>query len=356
LILLTILNISRLWESVNIDKLWNIVNNGIMNAYISSLGHYVPQKRVSNEELAKTLDTSDEWIRSHTGIGNRHISSEEETTAYMGFRAAQKALKKRGLTIEDIDMILVATISADYNEMPSTACLIQDMLGHKNCGAMDIKAACTGFVYGLELGKGLIGNGTCKRILVIGTERLSQILDWTNRDNCILFGDGAAAAILEVGDDENRGIINSLLRAEGSGSSALSLPRGGTAKPFIPGETVERDHFLHMDGRRVYEFAVRANTIILKELMEKNNLSIEDIDWIVPHQANRRIIEAAAKRNKIPIDKFYLNMEEFANTSGASIPIALTDMEEKGLLKRGQKILTVGFGAGLTYGGNYIIW
>ncbi|MDC7220253.1 MAG: ketoacyl-ACP synthase III [Spirochaetales bacterium] len=327
-----------------------------MNAYISSLGHFVPQKRVSNDELSKTLDTNDEWIRSHTGIGNRHIASEEETTAYMGYQAAKEALNKRGLTAEDIDMILVATVTPDYHEMPSTACLIQDMLGNKSCAAVDIKAACTGFVYGLEMGKGLINNGTCSRILVIGTERLSRVLDWTNRNNCILFGDGAGAAVLEVNDDETRGVINSLLRAEGSGAGALSHPKGGTKDPFKEGDVVGKDHYLFMDGRRVYEFAVRANTVILKDLMEKNNLSVDDIDWIVPHQANRRIIEAAAKRDKIPIDKFYLNMEEFANTSGASIPLALSDMEEKGLLKRGQKILTVGFGAGLTYGGNYIIW
>ncbi len=327
-----------------------------MNAYISSLGHYVPEKRVSNDELAKTLDTSDEWIRSHTGIGNRHISSDTETTSYMGYKAAQEALEKRGITAQDIDMILVSTITADYHEMPSTACLIQDLLGNNSCGAMDIKAACSGFVYGLELGKGLINNGTCHKILVIGTERLSRVLDWTNRNNCILFGDGAGAVVLEAGEGEPRGVINSLLRAEGSGSDALSHNRGGTSNPFIEGEIVGKDHFLQMDGRRVYEFAVRANTVILKDLMERNNLSVDDIDWIVPHQANRRIIEAAAKRDKIPLDKFYLNMDEFANTSGASIPLALSDMDRRGLLKKGQKILTVGFGAGLTYGGNYLIW
>ena len=327
-----------------------------MNAYISSLGHYVPEKRVSNDELAKTLDTSDEWIRSHTGIGNRHISSDIETTSYMGYKAALEALEKRGITAQDIDMILVSTITADFHEMPSTACLIQDLLGNSSCGAMDIKAACSGFVYGLELGKGLINNGTCEKILVIGTERLSRVLDWTNRNNCILFGDGAGAVVLEAGEGEPRGVINSLLRAEGSGSDALSHNRGGTSNPFIEGESVGKDHFLQMDGRRVYEFAVRANTVILKDLMEKNNLSVDDIDWIVPHQANRRIIEAAAKRDKIPLDKFYLNMDEFANTSGASIPLALSDMDRKGLLKKGQKILTVGFGAGLTYGGNYLIW
>ena len=327
-----------------------------MNAIISSLGHYVPEKRVSNDELARTLETSDEWIRSHTGIGHRHISSDKETTSYMGYKAAREALDKRGLTPQDIDMILVSTITADYHEMPSTSCLIQDLLGNNVCGAMDIKAACSGFVYGLELGKGLINNGTCKKVLVIGTERLSRVLDWTNRNNCILFGDGAGAVVLEADGGEPRGVINSLLRAEGSGAAALSHERGGTSNPFIEGETVGKDHFLQMDGRQVYEFAVRANTVILKDLMEMNSLTVEDIDWIVPHQANRRIIEAAAKRDKIPLDKFYLNMEEFANTSGASIPLALSDMESKGLLKKGQKILTVGFGAGLTYGGNYLIW
>jgi 3-oxoacyl-[acyl-carrier-protein] synthase-3 len=327
-----------------------------MNAIISSVGHYVPQKRVSNDDLPKDLDTSDEWIRSHTGIGNRHISSDEETTSYMGAKAAEEALKKAGISAKELDMILVSTITADYHEMPSTACLIQEILGAEPCGAMDIKAACSGFVYGLELGKGLINNGTAKKILVIGTERLSRVLDWTNRNNCVLFGDGAGAVILEASEETDRGIMNSILRAEGSGAMALSHPQGGTSNPFKEGETVGKDHYLYMDGRRVYEFAVRANTVILKELMEKNNLTVDDIDWIVPHQANRRIIEAAAKRDKIPIEKFFINIEEFANTSGATIPLALADMDRQGLLKKGQKILTVGFGAGLTYGGNYLIW
>jgi 3-oxoacyl-[acyl-carrier-protein] synthase-3 len=327
-----------------------------MNAIISSVGHYVPQKRVSNDDLPKDLDTSDEWIRSHTGIGNRHISSDEETTSYMGAKAAEEALKKAGISAKELDMILVSTITADYHEMPSTACLIQEILGAEPCGAMDIKAACSGFVYGLELGKGLINNGTAKKILVIGTERLSRVLDWTNRNNCVLFGDGAGAVVLEASEETDRGIMNSILRAEGSGAMALSHPQGGTSNPFKEGETVGKDHYLYMDGRRVYEFAVRANTVILKELMEKNNLTVDDIDWIVPHQANRRIIEAAAKRDKIPIEKFFINIEEFANTSGATIPLALADMDRQGLLKKGQKILTVGFGAGLTYGGNYLIW
>jgi 3-oxoacyl-[acyl-carrier-protein] synthase-3 len=195
-----------------------------------------------------------------------------------------------------------------------------------------------------------------KKILVIGTERLSRVLDWTNRNNCVLFGDGAGAVVLEASEETDRGIMNSILRAEGSGAMALSHPQGGTSNPFKEGETVGKDHYLYMDGRRVYEFAVRANTVILKELMEKNNLTVDDIDWIVPHQANRRIIEAAAKRDKIPIEKFFINIEEFANTSGATIPLALADMDRQGLLKKGQKILTVGFGAGLTYGGNYLIW
>lgn len=327
-----------------------------MSAIISSVGHYVPQKRVSNDELSQTLDTSDEWIRSHTGIGNRHISSDEETTSHMGAQAALEALEKANASPKDIDMILVSTITSDYHEMPSTACLIQDLIGAEPCGAMDIKAACSGFVYGLELGKGLINNGTAGKILVIGAERLTRTLDWTNRNNCVLFGDGAGAVLLESCDDESRGVMNSILRAEGSGATALSYPRGGTSRPFIEGERVGKDHYLQMDGRRVYEFAVRANTVILKELMENNGLTVDDVDWIVPHQANRRIIEAAAKRDKIPMDKFFLNIEEFANTSGATIPLALAHMDRKGLLKKGQKILTVGFGAGLTYGGNYIVW
>ncbi len=326
-----------------------------MTAGIISVGSYIPAKRVSNEELSKTVDTSDEWIKSHTGIGNRHIASEEETCSYMATEAAKDALNRAGLVKEDLDFIIVATITPDYKDFPATANLVQRNLEIGNIGSIDIKAACTGFAYGLELGRGLILGGTAKKVLVVGAEKLSAITNWDDRGTAVLFGDGAGAAVMGS-VDEGTGIVDSVLRTDGTGYDALNMPTGGTATPYKPGETPKEDMYLYMDGQRVYNFAVKVNVDIVKELMDRNNLIPEDIDYIVPHQANYRIILAASRRSKIPLDKYYLNMEEYANTSSASIPLALAEMDSKGLLKKGMKILTVGFGGGLTYGGNYIVW
>jgi 3-oxoacyl-[acyl-carrier-protein] synthase-3 len=326
-----------------------------MTAGIKSVGSYIPARRVSNEELSKTVDTSDEWIRSHTGIGNRHIASEEETCSYMATEAAKDALKNAGMSKDEIDHIIVATITPDYRDFPATANLVQNNLGIGNIGSFDVKAACTGFAYGLELGRGLILGGTAKNVIVIGAEKLSAITNWKDRSTAVLFGDGAGAAVMSACPD-GEGLIDSILRSDGSGADALYIPSGGTATPFILGETLEEDLYMKMDGQRVYNFAVKVNVDIVKELMERNKLTPDDIDYIVPHQANYRIILAASRRAKIPLEKYYLNMEEFANTSSASIPLALAEMNRKGLLKKGMKILTVGFGGGLTYGGNYIVW
>jgi len=326
-----------------------------MTAGIISIGSYIPARRVSNEELSKTVDTSDEWIRSHTGIGNRHLASDKETCSYMATEAAKNAIEKAGINKEDIDFIIVATITPDYRDFPAVANLVQENLGIGNIGSFDIKAACTGFAYGLELGRGLILGNTAKNVLVIGSEKLSAITNWNDRGTAVLFGDGAGAVVMSS-MPEGEGLIDSVLRTDGSGADALYMPAGGTATPFKPGETPEEDLCLWMDGQRVYNFAVKVNVEIVKELMDRNNLTADDIDYIVPHQANYRIILAASRRSKIPMEKYYLNMEEFANTSSASIPLALAEMDRKGLLKKGMKILTVGFGGGLTYGGNYIIW
>ena len=326
-----------------------------MTAGIASVGAYIPSRRVSNEELSHTLDTSDEWIRSHTGIGNRHIASDEETTSFMATEAAKAALKKAGMSRKAIDFIIVATITPDYRDFPATANLVQKNLGIGHIGSFDVKAACTGFAYGLELGRGLILGGTAKNILVIGAEKLSAITNWNDRGTAVLFGDGAGAVVLTP-REKGEGIVDSLLRTDGTGSDALYMPVGGSATPYKPGETPFEDLYLTMDGQRVYNFAVKVNVEIVMELMERNGLTPEDVDYIVPHQANYRIILAASKRAKIPLEKYYLNMEEFANTSSASIPLALAEMDRKGLLKKGMKIITVGFGGGLTYGGNYIVW
>ena len=325
-----------------------------MTAGVLSVGSYVPTRRVSNDELALTMDTSDEWIRSHTGIGNRHIASDDEPTSFMALRAAEDALARAGVSKEEVDQIIVATITPDYRDFPATANLVQRDLGVPHVGSFDLKAACTGFAYGLAIGRGLIDGGVAKKVLVIGAEKLSAITNWEDRSTAVLFGDGAGAVLLGS-VDEGRGIRDSILRTDGTGAEALYMPAGGTSTRFSP-ETVPQDLFLKMDGQKVYNFAVRVNVEIVSELMERNGLTPDDIDYIVPHQANFRIIHAAARRAKIPLEKYYLNMEEYANTSSASIPLALSEMDRKGLLKPGMRILTVGFGGGLTYGGNYIVW
>jgi 3-oxoacyl-[acyl-carrier-protein] synthase-3 len=329
-----------------------------VKAVIQGIGSYVPSKRVSNDDLSKIVDTSDEWIVSHTGIKNRHLASEAEATSDLSVQAARMALDKAECSASEIEMILVATATPDYIGFPSTACIVQDKLGAENAAAMDIAAACTGFIYGIETARAFIESGTYRKVLVIGAEVLSKIVDWKDRNTCVLFGDGAGAAVISAEETSRveRGIITSHLAAEGKGADVLLRPAGGTRIPYIPGKTPEEDLYLKMNGRKVYTFAVSVLGKTIETLLNKTGLSLQDVRYIVPHQANVRIIEACAKRLDIPIEKFFLNIEEFANTSAASIPIALTDMERQGLLKEGDLLITVGFGGGLTYGGNILRW
>ena len=328
-----------------------------MQAVIRAVDFAVPERRMANEEFSATIDTSDEWIRSHTGIGFRHIADSSVSTSDLALEACQKALKQAGTTAKDIDLILVATITGDFIGFPSVSCIIQDRLGANDAAAMDIGAGCTGFIYGLETARAFIASGSAKKVLVVGAEILSRIVDWKDRNTCVLFGDGAGAALVtaETGDG-NRGIISSILRADGSGAKLLERPLGGSRHPFTEETVANGAGCLRMDGRRVYNFAVKVVSEGIVRLMEENKICLNDVAWIVPHQANVRIIEAAAKRSKIPISKFFVNIEEYANTSAASIPIALAEMSSKGLLKEGDLLVTFGFGAGLTYGGNLIRW
>ncbi|MFA5468001.1 MAG: beta-ketoacyl-ACP synthase III [Sphaerochaetaceae bacterium] len=305
---------------------------------IRALGSYTPPKKVSNAELAKFLDTSDEWIVSHTGIKNRHIAEEEVTTSDLALEAVNDLLSRNAVTKEEIGGIIVATASQDYKGFPSTACLLQHKLGLTTIPAFDLAAGCTGFIYGLALARSLVATQSLQSVLVVGSEKLSAIVDWTDRNTAVLFGDGAGCAL--VGESSHGVIIDSVLHAQGDGFDYLLLDRA-TSK-------------LQMNGKAVYNFAVKVLSATLEELLERNNLTLEQIDWIVPHQANERIIKAAARRLKIEESKFFMNIAEYANTSAASIPIALREMEASNLLKAGQVLLTVGFGAGLTYGGNLI--
>jgi len=328
-----------------------------MQAIIRAVDFAVPSRRMANQEFTALVDTSDEWIRSHTGIGFRHVAEPSLATSDLAHLAFTKVLKKAGVRPEEIDLVIVATATPDFIGFPSVACIVQGTLGAKNAGAMDMGAGCTGFIYALETAKNFVLSGSAKKVLVAGAEILTRIIDWKDRNTCVLFGDGAGAVLVERDDGEgNRGILKSMLRAEGSGARLLERTVGGTRFPFAEGQIDLTQTCLHMDGRQVYNFAVRVMSECTVELMESSNLTPDDIAWIVPHQANVRIIEAAAKRSKIPLEKFFVNIEEYANTSAASIPIALSEMDEKGLLKKGDLLLTFGFGSGLTYGGNLIRW
>ena len=344
-----------------------------MAVEIIGTGRAVPPKRVSNDDLAARIDTSDEWIRSHTGIGNRHIADENVACSDLATEAAKNALAMAaGYSGEDvlerdraaaeaaatIDLIVLATVTADYCGTPSTACIVQDRIGARQAAAMDIIAGCTGFVYGLETAAGLLNiSAQRKRALVIGSEILTKVTNWEDRGSCVLFGDGAGAILLEKTVNEGkRGLLQTLMYADGSGRESLIMRRGGTRNPFKKGEIIDTPIYIEMNGQEVYNFAVKAITDTIDTLIKSEDVKVDDIARIIPHQANARIVQAAARRLHIPLEKFYLNIEEYANTSSASIPIALDELNRNGQLKKGDLILTVGFGGGLTYGGNIIIW
>jgi 3-oxoacyl-[acyl-carrier-protein] synthase-3 len=346
---------------------------------IIGTGRAVPSRRVSNDELAKELaekiSTSDEWIRSHTGIGARYMADDDCTTSDLALEAAKKALAKaaglEGLPAAEaekgladaalsLDMIVLATASPDYYGSPATACIVQEKLGAKNAGAMDLGAGCTGFIYALETAAGLLSVGDRKRIMVIGSEVLTKFANWNDRASCVLFGDGAAAVLLEktsapTEGKDKRGIIRTILKADGSGAKHIVFRGGGTAEPFKEGENNKPIH-IELNGQAVYNFAVKAMTDTISDIIAQEGISVNDLAYIIPHQANARIVQAAVKRLKIPEEICIINIEEYANTSAASIPIALDELNRGGKLKTGDIILTVGFGSGLTYGANLIVW
>ncbi len=332
-----------------------------LHAYVRSTGAYVPPRRMSNDELAQIVDTSDEWIYSHTGIRYRHIADEGVAASDLAIEAAGIALRNAHVTPDEIDLILLATSTPDYPGLPATACVVQDRLGAANAGAMDLVAACTGFIYGLETARAFIESAAARTVLVIGSEVYSKIINWKDRNSCVLFGDGAGAAVVTAVDATSRQradsrIIDGKLYSRGQGAEALARLAGGSRTPKPEGGLESPQCFLSMDGRKVYNFAVAALVETIQALLQRNNLQFSDIDWVVPHQANVRIIDAAAKRAGFDKSKFFTNIAEYANTSAASIPIALDEMSRSGALRRGQKVITVGFGAGLTYGGNLLIW
>jgi 3-oxoacyl-[acyl-carrier-protein] synthase-3 len=321
--------------------------------HITGMGMALPKRIVDNHELAKTLDTTDEWIVSHTGIRSRHICGSDETTGTLAAQAARIALENAGVKAEELGTIIVATSTPDFCGFPSTACLVQRDIGAVNASAMDIRAACTGFIYGMDTARALMHLDP-RPALVVAGDAMSRIVDWTDRNTCVLFGDGAGAAVLQVSDQPG-GITHSILRADGHGAASLYREDGSRhAQPGAQGAWAAP--YLRMNGRQVFNFAVKAFEEVIRDLCTKASVSLEDVKWIVPHQANVRILEATARRLDIPVDRFFVNIENLANTSGATIPLALHQLLQEGKVKNGDKIMMVGFGAGLTWGGILVDW
>ena len=319
-----------------------------MSVKILGTGSFLPEKSVSNDDLSKVMDTSDEWISSRTGIRSRHISIED-TTSTMAVKAAKKALENAGVSAEELDHIFVATLSGDH-ATPSTSCQVQKGIGAVNAVCMDINAACSGFIVAYQMAAGQIKAGLSKKALLIGVECLSNIVNWKDRGTCILFGDGAGAAVISA-EEEGNIEIPSVLHSDGSRGEVLTCknPTGERKDGSLEG-------YVAMDGREIYKFAVRQVPVVIDEILKKAEKSVEEIDLFVLHQANRRIVEAIAKRLKQPIEKFPMDMMQNGNMSSASIPVLLDELKQEGKLQPGMKIIVAGFGAGLTWGGMYLEW
>src|SRR3954466_1454398 len=321
---------------------------------IVGTGSYVPERRLTNEDLSKIVDTSDEWIVTRTGIRERRVAAEGELTSDMATKAALKALEQAKIAPADVDLILVATATPDML-FPATACFVQKKIGAKKAACLDISAACAGFLFGIEIGQQFITSGTYDTVLVIGAEKLTSITNWTDRNTCVLFGDGAGAAVLRH-RGSTHGVVSTHIGSDGEYSDILFMPGGGSRCPI----TAENAHMnlatIHMTGKEVYKQAVIAMISAAHKVLEKAGLTIDDIACVIPHQANRRIIEAIADRLKIPIEKFYVNLDRYGNTSAAAVAIALDEANRTGRIKSGDYILMVVFGGGLTWASTVIEW
>lgn len=324
------------------------------SAGILGLGYYVPEKILTNADIEKLVDTNDEWITERTGIKERRICAPEQATSDLSLIAAQRALKDANVSAEELDMIIVATISADSNT-PSTACILQDKLGAVNAAAFDLSAACSGFVYGSAIASQFIETGVYKKVLVVGAETLSKFVNWEDRNTCIIFADGAGAAVFGVVED-GYGVLSFDLGADGSGAETIEIPGGGSRHPADQESIDNHMHCLHMNGKETFRFAVKAMGSTVVKSLERAGLTKEDIDYLIPHQANIRIIQSAAKRLHLPMEKVFVNIEKYGNASAASIPIAMAEAEQQGKLKKGEIIALSGFGAGLTWASCIMKW
>ncbi len=325
----------------------------VKRAKITAVGHYLPEERMTNHDLEKLVDTNDEWIRTRTGIEERRILKDpDKATAFMGTKAAEELLKNRGIDAEEIDLIIVATVTPDYM-FPATACLIQEHIGAKNAFSFDLSAACSGFLYALTTGATYIQSGQAKKVMVIGTDKMSSIIDYTDRTTCILFGDGAGAVLLEESED-GTGIIDHKHYVEGDTSCSLYQPAGGSRNPATEQTVKDKLHYLRQDGKAVFKKATKGMADVSLEIMERNSLEPEDIAWLVPHQANLRIIDATARRMGISKDKIMININKYGNTTAATIPLCLYDWQDK--LNHGDNLVLAAFGGGFTWGAVYLTW
>jgi len=330
------------------------MKNNSITASITAVGKFLPSKKLTNFDLEKMVDTNDEWIRSRTGIEERRIVEKGQASSYMSVNAFKNLQKNYNINSDEIDVIIVATVTPDML-FPSTACIIQDQISAKNAFAFDLSGACSGFLFALDTATRFIESGKYKKVLVFGVDTMSSVVDYTDRNTCILFGDGAGVVLVEPSKDEN-GIIDSELKTDGSGAKYLMMKAGGSLHPATH-ETVEnKEHFGYQDGATVYKYAVKGMADISKEVSDRNNLTSQTIDLFIPHQANKRIIDSAAKRLGIPKEKVLININKYANTTAGTIPIALTEAVEQKMLKKGDNVILSSFGAGFTWGAIYLKW
>ena len=327
---------------------------GKINAVITGVGGYVPDYILNNEELSRMVDTTDEWITTRVGIKERHILTEEGLgTSYLARKAAKQLIQKTGVDPDTIDALIVTTTTPDY-KFPSTATIVLGKLGLKNAFAFDFSAACCGFLYTLDVAASMIQSGRYKKIIVIGADKMSSLVDYTDRATCVLFGDGAGAVLVEATEEENVGVQNSYLRTDGQGLPFLHMKAGGSVCPPSHFTVDHRLHYLYQEGRTVFRYAVTDMSNDVMKILEMNNLKADDVNWVIPHEANLRIIEAVTKRAGIPLDKVVVNIERYGNTSAATIPLALWDAESQ--LKKGDNIIFTAFGAGFVHGASFYKW
>ena len=325
-----------------------------MNTTITATAKYIPEKILSNFDLEKIVDTTDDWIKSRTGITKRHIVQEGEATSDMCANIAKKLLKSSGKTPEEIDIIIIATSTPDHFVV-STAAIVQDKIGARNAWGYDLTAACTGFIFALETGARLIESGKYNNAIIIGADTMSSIIDYKDRNTCVIFGDGGGGVLIEQTDDDY-GIIDSILKTDGSGNQFLTVPAGGSRKPTSETTVKQRLHYVYQDGKTVFKYAVNRMSEVSKEIIEKNKLSSHDIKLFIPHQANQRIIDATARKCGLDIDQVFVNIDKYGNTTAGTIPIAIDEANKMNLLESGELLLLAAFGGGFTWGSMLIRW